>query len=82
MLPLISKEIEQQRSIVKGLQNDAEKGKAGQEEIDKAKKKLGELTDQYRLLAKEADYTSDKINKMKKMDKMILQSIVKKLQMK
>lgn len=65
MLPLISKEIEQQRSIVKGLQKDAEKGKAGQEEIDKAKKKLSELTDQYRALAKEADYTSDKINKMK-----------------
>lgn len=65
MLPLISKEIEQQRSIVKGLQKDAEKGKAGQAEIDKAKKKLGEMTDQYRLLAKEADYTSDKINKMK-----------------
>lgn len=63
MLPLINKEIEEQKSILAGLQKDALDGKADQTSIDNAKGKLEKLTEQYQLVGQQAEYASRQVKK-------------------
>ena len=63
MLPLINKEIEEQKAILAGLQKDALGGNATEKSVENAKEKLAELTDQYELVGQQAEYASRQVKK-------------------